>query len=156
MIPSLRYRRSTGCLSRLVRRATSLTEVLAATVILGTAVYPALRITRDGMTISRDNETRHAVTNFCISKMEEHLALGAKNWTNGTFTGDFTTEGFATIKYSVKRSDAVADGGVVNKLMAVTCTVYNDTNSNNTADATEIKMTMGSKTSKMSIYQTVP
>ena len=153
MIPSFGQLRPLDSRTARKRRGMSLTEVLAATVILGTTIVPALQFVRDGMTLSRDNETRHAITNFCISKMEEHLALSAAAWTNGTFTGDFTSEGYSSIKFTVTRSDAVASGGVVGKLMAVTVTVWNDTNGNGSIDSGELQITMASKISKMSVYQ---
>ncbi|HZZ73523.1 MAG TPA: hypothetical protein VFE24_14820 [Pirellulales bacterium] len=131
----------------------SLLEVVAATCLLATAIYPALQFVRDGLAISRDNETRAAVSNFCVSKLEEHLALAAANWTNGTYTGNFASEGYASLRYSVTRSDAVAAGGVVGSLMAITVTVWNDANANSLCDTGETQVTMASKISKMAVYQ---
>jgi len=135
------------------RGGVSLLELVAGIIIMGTAIYPALRLMRDGMTISRDNETRNLVSSYCVSILEQQLAQAAAGWTNGTSTGNNSGDGYASVKYTATRSDAVVDGGVVGKLMAITVTAWYDTNGNGSVDTGEIKITMATKVAKMSLYQ---
>jgi hypothetical protein len=128
-------------------------ELIAATVIMGTALVPALRMVRDGMTISRDNETRSLIVTFCASKMDEHLTLAAASWTTGTFTGTFSTEGYSTIKWKVVRDDAASAGGVSGKLMSITTTVWYDTNGDGSVSTGELNLVLATKVAKMALYQ---
>ncbi len=129
-------------------------ELIAATILMGTAMVPALRMVRDGMTVSRDNETRSLIVTFCASKMDEHLTLAAASWTTGTFTGNFSTEGYSTIKFKVVRDDAVSAGGVVGKLMSITTTVWYDTNGDGAVNTGEMSLVLATKVAKMALYQT--
>ena len=93
------------------------------------------------------------MTTFCTGKLEEHLAIGAANFTSGTASGSYTADGFPSFRFSVSRSDAVVDGGIVDRLMVVTATVWYDQDGDTTLDAGEIQVTMSSKIAKMAVYQ---
>jgi hypothetical protein len=139
-----------------MRRGLSLLEVVAASSIMAVALVPALRIMRDALTQSRTNETRCLLTTLCISTMEQYLPVSADGWATSTVTGNFAADGYSTIKFQVVRSDAPASGGLTNQLMAVTTTVWEDTNGDGAVSTGELSVVMASKVAKMALYQALP
>jgi hypothetical protein len=99
-------------------------------------------------------DTRHLLLTYSVSKMEEQLAVIGATWPTGTVTGNFASDGQSTIRYSVTRSDAAVDGGIVGKLMVVTVTTYSDDNGNSAMDASEARTTMTTKVAKLVSYVT--
>jgi hypothetical protein len=129
-------------------------EVVLASSICVTAIVPALAMLRDGIALGDIIDTRHLLLNYSVSKMEEQLAIIGASWPTGTITGNFASDGQSNIRYSVTRSDAVVDGGIVGKLMVVTVTTYSDDNGNNTMDSSEARTTMTTKVAKLVSYVT--
>jgi hypothetical protein len=85
--------------------------------------------------------------------MEEHLAIAAAGWATGTANGDFAADGHANIRFTVSRSDAVASGGIVNRLMSVTVTTYSDDDGDDAMDANEMRTTLATKIGKFVSYE---
>src|SRR4051812_36683898 len=137
-----------------LRRGYSMLEVVLASSICLTAIVPALAMLRDGIALGDIIDTRHLLLTYSVSKMEEQLAVIGATWPTGTITGNFASDGQSNIRYSVTRSDAVVDGGIVGKLMVVTVTVYSDDNGNNAMDASEARTTMTTKIAKLASYVT--
>jgi hypothetical protein len=127
--------------------------VLAASICL-TALVPALAMLRDGIALGDIIDTRHLLLTYSVSKMEEQLAIIGATWTTGTVNGNFASDGLPGIRYSVTRSDAAVDGGIVDKLMVVTVTAYSDDNGNSAMDASEARTTMTTKVAKLVSYVT--
>jgi hypothetical protein len=132
----------------------SMLEVVLASSICLTALVPALAMLRDGIALGDIIDTRHLLLTYSVSKMEEQVAIVGATWATGTVTGNFASDGQSSIRYSVTRSDAVVDGGVVGKLMVVTVTTFSDDNGNNTMDSTEARTTMTTKVAKLVSYVT--
>src|SRR3954447_16282600 len=137
-----------------MHRGYSMLEVVLASSICLTALVPALAMLRDGIALGDIIDTRHLLLNYGVSKMEEQLASIGATWPTGTITGNFAADGQSTIRYSVTRSDAVVDGGIVGKLMVVTVTTYSDDNGNSERDASEARTTMTTKIAKLASYVT--
>jgi len=137
-----------------IRRAYSMIEVVMAASICITALVPALAVLRDGMALGDIIDTRHLLLTYGVSKMEEQLAIIGATWPTGTITGNFASDGQSSIRYSVTRSDAVVDGGVVGKLMVVTVTTYYDANGNSAMDSTEARTILTTKIAKLTSYVT--
>jgi hypothetical protein len=129
-------------------------EVMLASSICITAIVPALAMLRDGIALGDMIDTRHLLLTYSVSKMEEQLAVIGATWPTGTVTGNFASDGQSTIRYSVTRSDAVVDGGIVGKLMVVTVTTYSDDNGNSAMDASEARTIMTTKVAKLVSYVT--
>ena len=87
-----------------------------------------------------------------IRKVEEHLALVSGDWQTGTYTGDFSADGYPDSRFLVVRSDAAVNGGIPDELMAVTATTWNDSDGDQAADADEPAVVFGSKLAKLSSY----
>jgi len=138
----------------IVRRGYSMLEVVLASSICLTAIVPALSMLRDGIALGDIIDTRHLLLQYGVSKMEEQLAVIGATWTTGTLTGNFASDGQSSIRYTVTKSDAVVDGGVVGKLMVVTVTTYSDANGNSTMDASEARTTLTTKLAKLVSYVT--
>jgi hypothetical protein len=137
-----------------LRRGYSMLEVVLASSICLTALVPALAMLRDGIALGEIIDTRHLLLTYSVSKMEEQVAIVGATWATGTVTGNFASDGQSSIRYSVTRSEAVVDGGVVGKLMVVTVTTFSDDNGNNTMDSTEPRTTMTTKIAKLVSYVT--
>ncbi len=128
-------------------------EVLLASALMAIALVPALRLMRDGLRISREVETRELLTTFCTSKLEEHLALASPGWQTGSYSGDFSAEGYPSLRFEVTRSDAVADGGIVDELMAVVATAWDDLDGNGSLDNGEPAVVLASKLAELASYE---
>src|SRR3977135_1270199 len=137
-----------------LRRGFSMLEVVLASSICITAIVPALAMLRDGIALGDMIDTRHLLLTYSVSKMEEQLAVIGATWPTGTVTGNFASDGQSTIRYSVTRSDAAVDGGIVGKLMVVMVTTYSDDNGNSAMDASEARTTMTTKVAKLVSYVT--
>lgn len=131
----------------------TLLELIAATVLIGAALVPALKLMRDGMKVGRETETRNLLAIYCDGELERQLALAGATWTSGTPTGDFAADGYANIRYSAQVSDSPADGGISDRLMAISVTVWDDEDGDTILDASEPSVVMRSKTSKLASYE---
>jgi type II secretory pathway component PulJ len=134
------------------RKGQMLLELIAAIALTATAIVPALRLVRDAMEQTREIEQQELLTTLCVSKMEEHLALASAAWTSTTATGNFSAEGYAALRYIVVRSDQPAQGGMADRLMSVTATVFEDENGNTAFDAGEPSVVMASKAANLARY----
>jgi len=124
-----------------------------ASALMAIVLVPTMVAVRDGMQLSRDIETLTAVNTLCVSKLEEQLAHTAVDFTAQTATGNFAAEGYADLLYQTIASDNVVDGGVADRLMVVTATVWHDADGNGLLGSDEPSATMASKVAKLSIYQ---
>jgi hypothetical protein len=129
-------------------------EVVLASSICMTALVPALAVLRDGIALGDKIDTRYLLLTYSVSKLEEQLGIVAATWATGTVTGNFAADGQASIRFTVTRSDAVVDGGIVGKLMVVTVTTYSDDNGNSAMDASEARTTMTTKIANLVSYVT--
>ena len=135
------------------RRGHTLVELAAASSLLAVALVPALSFLRDSFVRSRQLDTRNAITSFCTSKLDEHLALTSVSWATGSVSGNFSAEGFAQLRFRVDRSDQAGDGGISGRLMAVTATVWDDLNADTTQDTNEPSVAFASKIAKLARYE---
>lgn len=137
------------------RSGNTLLELTAAVTLIAVALVPALRMIRDAIEQSSRNETLSMLTNYCTSKLEEQLCISAASWTEGTFSGDLSADGYASYRFAATRSQQPADGGIVNKLMAVTVTIYHDKNGDSALNSGEPKVSMSAKVAKLAKYQSL-
>ncbi|MAD80748.1 MAG: hypothetical protein CMJ50_07890 [Planctomycetaceae bacterium] len=135
------------------RRGQTLLELVAATTILTIALVPALKMMRAAIRVGSTTETANLMTTFCASKLEEQLMNTAAVWNPSTVSGDFSAEGYANLRFQVIMSDAVVDGGIVNELMAISSTVWNDLNADGDLDAGEPNVIFASKQASNVSYQ---
>lgn len=135
------------------RRGNTLLELTAAVTLIAIALVPALRMIRDAIEQNGRNETLSLLTNYSTSKLEEQLCLSASAWTEATVSGDFSADGYASYRFTATRSQQLADGGIVNRLMAVTVTAYHDMNGDGTLNAGEPKVSLAGKVAKLAKYQ---
>jgi len=147
------------CLDHHIRRrrrstaAYSLLEVVLASSICAAALVPALAMMRDSMSAAEKIDTRHLMLLYGVGKMEEQLAVVSASWATGALNGDFASDGHANIRYTLTRTDAPAAGGITDRLMNVSVTVYSDDNGNDALDASEIRTTFTTKISKLVNYE---
>jgi hypothetical protein len=151
LTPPMNHRRRAKPAARLCRGYSMLEVVLASSICL-TALVPALAMLRDGIALGEIIDTRHLLLTYSVSKMEEQLAVVGTTWSTGSVTGNFAADGQSSIRYSVTRSDAAVDGGIVGKLMVVTVTTYSDDNGNSTMDSSEARTIMTTKIANLVSY----
>lgn len=138
------------------RGAFSLVEMIAATALMAGTLAPALAVMRDAMALSRECATRTLLANYAVQVLESQSALVMQNWSNGTATGNFAADGYATLKYSAVKSDAPASGGLVNRLMHIQVTTYEDKDGDSVADANELQVKFRTKVARLASYQNAP
>ena len=136
-----------------VRAAYSLLEVVLASAICASALVPGLALLRDGVTLAEDISDRHQLLLYGVSKMEEHTAIVAASWADGTVSGDFAADGHANMRYVVVRSDAPASGGIDERLMTISVTAYRDDDGDDALDADEMRTVLTTKISKLTSYE---
>jgi hypothetical protein len=134
-------------------RGFSLLEMaMASTLVAGTLV-PTILVMRDAMAKSRDLNRRNLLANYAVSILESQTALVMSNWTSSTVTGNFASDGHASIRYSAARSDAPADGGLTSQLMHIQVTVFDDMDADTTLDASELSVLFRTKVARMQSYE---
>jgi len=131
----------------------SLLEVVLASSLCATALVPALALVRDSMTLADTIDTRHLLLIYGVAKMEEQLAVAAASWTESTTSGDFAADGHPNLRYTATCSDDPGAGGVADRLMNVSVTVYSDDNGNDALDANEMRTNLTTKIAKMLAYE---
>ena len=70
-----------------------------------------------------------------------------------TSGGDFSADGHASIRYVLTKSDDPSDGGLVNQLMNIEVTVYDDEDGDTTLDLNERQETLRTKVAKLNSYE---
>ena len=125
----------------------------AATALVAGTLVPSLAVLRDSMKISREGSRRHLIANYAVSILETQCAVVMRSWSSGTAAGNLAGDGYSAVRYSVTRSDAVASGGLVNRLMAIQVTVYYDDDGDATLDSNELKVVFRTKVAKLASYQ---
>jgi hypothetical protein len=134
------------------RSAQTLLELVAATTILAITLVPALRIMRDSLSISREIELANQMSSFCVSRLESQMAATSASWSTTNFNGDYTSEGYPSLNYSVTRNDTTASGGIPDALMVINCVVWDDQNGNNSLDAGEPNVNYSTKIGNFASY----
>lgn len=108
---------------------------------------------RDSMELGRDIEIKSLLTTLAVSKMEQHLAETSATWTTTDDSGTFGSDGYTSLRFSVSRSDQVADGGSPDELMAIDVTVWEDQTADGALGAGEPNLSFRTKIAKMATYQ---
>ena len=135
------------------RRGYTLLEVVAASALTGTVLVASLALLRDAIGMSDRIDKHNLLHTLCVSKLEEHLNLAAATFTTADVSGNFASQGFSNVRFRVVRSDASIDGGISDRLMAITATVWVDANGDNALSSNEQNLTLASKVAKMALYQ---
>lgn len=141
--------------SRTPARGYSLLELVLAVALVGGTLVPALALVREGLDASEQTDQRAMLANYAVGKLEEHLAIVASAWTTGVVEGDFAADGNDVVRFSVIRSDAVIDGGIVGELMHIQVTTYIDENGDDAYGASEPKCDFRTKIGRFASYEAI-
>ena len=136
--------------------AFSLLEMIAATALVASTLVPALSLIRDAMAQSREMNRRDLLAIYAVQKLEEQAALSMQYWSNATDSGNFAPFGHPEIGFNVSRSDAVADGGLVDRLMRIQVIVFDDVNGDLLPGANELQVQFRTKVAKLVTYENEP
>jgi type II secretory pathway pseudopilin PulG len=138
----------------------TLLELVAATTIITITLVPALRMMRDSLRLGRETETSNLLATLASSQLEQYLLLSAGqwgsvptggNWNTTTNSGSFTAQGYPNLKFTVVRTDS-APAGVPARLLSITATVWNDSDSDNVWDSGESRSVFASKLARNVAY----
>ncbi len=127
-------------------------ELVAASSLIATTLVPALRIMASSLKTTRYLTMAEATATLGASTLEMALAQTSANWATTSLSGTFASSGYASIGYSIARSDAVSDGGIPNALMAVRVTTWDDRNGNGRLDTGEPSVVFASKVARLTSY----
>jgi hypothetical protein len=128
--------------------------ILATALVAGT-LAPALTVMRNAMSTSSEATRRLLLANYAVETLESLQVTTMQTWTTGTTTGNFSADGYSTIRYTATRSDAPASGGLTNRLMHIQVTVYDDANGNSALDTNELNVRFRTKVAKPTTYLSV-
>ena len=138
--------------SVLRNRGQTLLELIAASALLAATLTPAVPNSARTPEQDRRLETLELLTTLCADKLEQHMVLTASSWSVATTSGDFSANGYAQLRFSVTCSDDAAAGGVVDQLMAITATVWEDANGNAVLDSGEPSTMFRTKVARLAGY----
>lgn len=138
------------------RRGFSLLEVAAAAVLVAAITAPSLSVMRDALAKSRELHRQNLLANYAVRILEDQSGLVATNWINESISGDFASDGHPSIRYAGTKSDAVIDGGIVNQLMHIQITVFDDSDDDDTLDSNELRVDYRTKVAKLNSYENEP
>lgn len=148
------------CLGRPPRRTAgcgfSLLEVALAAVLIAGTLVPAAAVLREAMQLSREASRRELLAILAVRATEEQQARTMRSWSSATETGNFSADGYPAIRYIVERSDNPADNGIVNRLMQIKTTVYDDENGDLALTAGEVQVVVRTKVAKLISYENQP
>ena len=133
--------------------AYSLLEVVIATFLMALAIIPAMNFMASAIHAGQELETWNHMNLLAVGKLEEQLSIAAADFLEGTDSGTFTDPGLSGIRYVATRSTAEANGGITDRLMVLTVTVWNDENGNSAVDSGEAQVSYATKLASMTLYQ---
>jgi hypothetical protein len=135
-----------------LRKGNTLIELVAATTVLAIALVPALRLIGDALAVEEEIEYAAAMSTLCANQLEQSLAKTAAAWNTTAESGDYSSLGYSRLKYTVSKSDAPANGGLTNQLIAITATVWDDADNDSMLDTSEKRVQFSSKLAKLAVY----
>lgn len=124
-----------------------------ASALIALAIVPAMALVRDSLDVGTKLADLNIAETYCVGKLEEHLALGAATFAEATDEGNFKADGYPQLRYRVVRSQQPADGGVADRLMAITATVWQDDDGSGKHTTGEACVTLATKIAKLAVYQ---
>ena len=134
------------------RKGQTLLELVVASFLVAGVVMPALSLLRDSMKTSTSIENKNAMITLGVSKLEERLVGAANTFSDDSIEGDFSTDGYPTMRFRAVHSQDPADGGINGRLMTVTVTVWHDIDNNLRQEPREPSVTFANKLAKIATY----
>ena len=149
---SSRSQRRSSDHSRARRIGHTLLELIAASTLVSIAVTVTMSLMRQSLELSHETEKRNMLVTLAVSKMEEHLAVTSMNFVEANVSGDFNSDGYSDCRFQVVKSAQTSDGGIPDRLMAITVTVWCDFDGDQATDAGEVVVTLRSKLAKITAW----
>ncbi len=126
-------------------RGFTFVELIAAIFVLAITLVPATQFLADSMTLRRDLERDRNMVLLAIQTIEEQMSVINGGWTTAQQTGTFASQGLPDLAYEIVRSDAAADGGISDLLMAIIVRVWSDDDGDQQLDAGETSVELQTK-----------
>jgi len=133
--------------------AFSLLEMVAATALVASTLVPALSLMRDAMAQSREVDRRDLLLLYAVQKMEEQTAVSMRYWANVSAAGNFAADGHPEIGFNLSTSDNPSAGGIVDRLMNIQVTVFDDLDGNLLPGTGALQVPLRTKIAKLVTYE---
>lgn len=124
-------------LKRLPSAGFSLLEVVVGMVIVGLILVPTTAFMCDVMKGDATQRIRGEMIHMAHGKQDELRQMARLSFNNRTQRGTFAAQGQPQMRYTATCSQAPANGGVSNRLMAISTLAYDDANNNRRLDTGE-------------------
>ena len=139
------------------RGGLTLLEVLGASVVLATALAPALRITRSAVLAADRLDRQERCLTAANDRIEFLMSRAAADW-DAVVTGTLTDASAAVSGYpGLRASDVVTDsasyGGIPGRLAGVVTRVWYDEDADGVADAGEPQVLLATAVARMTAYE---
>jgi prepilin-type N-terminal cleavage/methylation domain-containing protein len=128
-----------------MRRGFSFVELIAAISIMAITIVPATQYLAESMILRRRLERDGILVTLAIKTIEEQMAVINGGFTTAQTTGTFAAQGFPELGYEIVRTDAVAQGGIPDLLMAVMVRVWSDDDGDVVIDTGESVVELNTK-----------
>ena len=131
----------------------SLLEMLLATALVAGTLVPTMSVMREAMQRSREAAQQTRLAMYAVELLEGAAARTMHDWTSDVSEGNFAADGFPRVRFSLSRSDAPSDGGVINRLMHIQVEVYDDRNNDSIWTLGEPQVAFRTKVAKLLSYE---
>ena len=119
------------------RAAFSLLEVAVGLVVCAMILVPTMTIMNDALRGEQTQQYRNELISLASGKQQEYAHLARADFRGQHQSGTFTAEGYPQMRFEVTSSDATSDGGIPNRLLAISTNAWFDANSNGVHDSGE-------------------
>lgn len=130
----------------------SLVELVASIALMAATLVPALKLVRTSMETSVEMDQRQLLALYAVSQIEQQMASAAMDWTSANYSGNYAADGHSSIRFETVCSDDPVDGGVEDTLMAISTTVYYDSNGDSSLNADELQCSYRTKIGRFATY----
>lgn len=130
------------------RDAFSLLEVVAGLAVVSLILIPTMALMQDVVQGQSVQRHRGELIQLAQSKQNEFRHYARVRFRNMTDRGSFASEGQPSLRYEFYASQAAADGGIPNRLLAMRTLAWHDANSNRRLDPGETSVDLWTCVSK--------
>ena len=139
------------------RGGLTLLEVIAASVVIASALAPALRITREALLAADRADRQERCLALATDRVEWLMARAAADW-DGTATGAVTGGALPVPGYpGLRRHDLVTQsafyGGIPGRLASVGSVVWSDDDGDGVVDAGEPQAVLATQVARVTAYE---
>ena len=119
------------------RKAFSLLEVVMGMMVIGLILVPTATMMTDALQGEAKRQERGELLHLARGLQSEFAHLARVKFQSRSQSGTFADKGHSQLCYSINCSDAVSDGGVPGRLLALRTLAWHDENGDRVVDPNE-------------------